>query len=170
MNETSVFIHFVLQPYDFLSLVPVIEGVGGSITDWKGDKLHWPVTSESRPTSINLSSHLASQDYVIVLSDHVYSHSHNEILPLDEHQSCSCQMSRLTRSFITIISIMHIAPFEQQVFYSLHPELLILQVSMWWQQVMPVSTSRPLMHCSGDSLQHRIALYSSSSNLQLLFT
>jgi hypothetical protein len=33
-------------------LVPVIEGAGGSITDWRGDKLHWPVTAESRPTSI----------------------------------------------------------------------------------------------------------------------
>ncbi|KQK03734.1 bifunctional phosphatase IMPL2, chloroplastic isoform X2 [Brachypodium distachyon] len=43
-----------LKPYDFLSLVPVIEGAGGSITDWKGDKLHWPVSSESRPTSFNV--------------------------------------------------------------------------------------------------------------------
>jgi hypothetical protein len=50
-----VLIHFVLQPYDILSLVPVIEGSGGSITDWKGDKLHWSVTSESRPASLNLS-------------------------------------------------------------------------------------------------------------------
>ncbi|KAL6627652.1 hypothetical protein ACP70R_031378 [Stipagrostis hirtigluma subsp. patula] len=43
-----------LKPYDFLSLVPVIEGAGGSITDWKGSKLHWPVSSESRPTSFNV--------------------------------------------------------------------------------------------------------------------
>ncbi|CAM0880833.1 unnamed protein product [Alopecurus aequalis] len=43
-----------LKPYDFLSLVPVIEGAGGSITNWEGDKLHWPVTSESRPTSFNV--------------------------------------------------------------------------------------------------------------------
>uniref|UniRef100_A0ACD5VW04 Uncharacterized protein n=1 Tax=Avena sativa TaxID=4498 RepID=A0ACD5VW04_AVESA len=43
-----------LKPYDFLSLVPVIEGAGGSITDWGGEKLHWPVTSESRPTSFNV--------------------------------------------------------------------------------------------------------------------
>jgi hypothetical protein len=49
-------IHSVVQPYDFLSLVPVIEGAGGSITDWEGNKLHWPVTSESRPTSIILIS------------------------------------------------------------------------------------------------------------------
>jgi len=43
-----------LKPYDFLSLVPVIEGAGGSITDWRGDKLHWSVTAESRPTSFNV--------------------------------------------------------------------------------------------------------------------
>ena len=28
-----------LQPYDYLSLVPVIEGAGGVITDWQGQKL-----------------------------------------------------------------------------------------------------------------------------------
>ncbi|GJN06214.1 hypothetical protein PR202_ga23919 [Eleusine coracana subsp. coracana] len=43
-----------LKPYDFLSLVPVIEGAGGSITDWKGDRLHWSVTPESKPTSFNV--------------------------------------------------------------------------------------------------------------------
>uniref|UniRef100_A0A0E0AGS2 histidinol-phosphatase n=1 Tax=Oryza glumipatula TaxID=40148 RepID=A0A0E0AGS2_9ORYZ len=43
-----------LKPYDFLSLVPVIEGAGGSITDWKGNKLHWPVSAESRPESFNV--------------------------------------------------------------------------------------------------------------------
>ncbi|KAL2612319.1 hypothetical protein R1flu_024011 [Riccia fluitans] len=32
-----------LKPYDFLALVPVIEGAGGSITDWSGNKLRfWP--------------------------------------------------------------------------------------------------------------------------------
>nr|XP_010940121.1 bifunctional phosphatase IMPL2, chloroplastic isoform X2 [Elaeis guineensis] len=41
-----------LKPYDFLSLVPVIEGAGGSITDWKGDKLHWEASPESRPASM----------------------------------------------------------------------------------------------------------------------
>nr|XP_010940123.1 bifunctional phosphatase IMPL2, chloroplastic isoform X4 [Elaeis guineensis] len=43
-----------LKPYDFLSLVPVIEGAGGSITDWKGDKLHWEASPESRPASFNV--------------------------------------------------------------------------------------------------------------------
>ncbi|TKW12714.1 hypothetical protein SEVIR_5G053900v4 [Setaria viridis] len=43
-----------LKPYDFLSLVPIIEGAGGSITDWRGGKLYWPVTADSRPTSFNV--------------------------------------------------------------------------------------------------------------------
>jgi len=43
-----------VQPYDFLALVPVIEGAGGSITDWRGDKLHWPFTAKSQPTSFNV--------------------------------------------------------------------------------------------------------------------
>lgn len=29
-----------LQPYDFLPLVPIIEGAGGVITDWAGQQLH----------------------------------------------------------------------------------------------------------------------------------
>jgi myo-inositol-1(or 4)-monophosphatase len=29
-----------LQPYDYLALVPVIEGAGGVITDWQGRALH----------------------------------------------------------------------------------------------------------------------------------
>lgn len=30
-----------LKPYDYLSLVPVIQGAGGKITDWKGRELRW---------------------------------------------------------------------------------------------------------------------------------
>ncbi|WOL01230.1 hypothetical protein Cni_G09944 [Canna indica] len=43
-----------LKPYDFLSLVPVIEGAGGSITDWEGQKLHWNASPNSHPTSFNV--------------------------------------------------------------------------------------------------------------------
>lgn len=35
-----------LEPYDYLSLVPVVEGAGGVITDWKGDEL--TVNSDGR--------------------------------------------------------------------------------------------------------------------------
>lgn len=30
-----------LKPYDYLALVPIIEGAGGVITDWSGEKLSW---------------------------------------------------------------------------------------------------------------------------------
>ncbi|KAL5705562.1 hypothetical protein ACHQM5_023851 [Ranunculus cassubicifolius] len=43
-----------LKPYDFLSLVPVIQGAGGVITDWNGNQLHWEASSESRPASYNV--------------------------------------------------------------------------------------------------------------------
>ncbi|CAA3002715.1 bifunctional phosphatase IMPL2, chloroplastic [Olea europaea subsp. europaea] len=36
-----------LKPYDFLSLIPVIEGSGGVITDWRGHQLHWEASSNS---------------------------------------------------------------------------------------------------------------------------
>ncbi|CAA6671466.1 unnamed protein product [Spirodela intermedia] len=38
-----------LKPYDFLSLIPVIEGAGGLITDWRGQDLHWEASPESNP-------------------------------------------------------------------------------------------------------------------------
>ncbi|XWS54947.1 hypothetical protein CRYUN_Cryun10bG0133200 [Craigia yunnanensis] len=43
-----------LRPYDFLALIPVIEGAGGVITDWNGRQLDWKASSDSRATSFNL--------------------------------------------------------------------------------------------------------------------
>ncbi|KAL1309007.1 hypothetical protein HN51_051663 [Arachis hypogaea] len=43
-----------LKPYDFLALIPVIEGAGGVITDWKGQKLHWEASPLSTATSFNV--------------------------------------------------------------------------------------------------------------------
>lgn len=43
-----------LKPYDFLSLVPVIEGAGGVITDWKGKQLYWEASSDSHAPSFNV--------------------------------------------------------------------------------------------------------------------
>lgn len=43
-----------LKPYDFLSLIPVIEGAGGIITDWKGHHLYWEASSDSRATGFNV--------------------------------------------------------------------------------------------------------------------
>ncbi|KAF5727197.1 putative myo inositol monophosphatase [Tripterygium wilfordii] len=45
-----------LKPYDFLSLIPVIEGAGGVITDWKGHQLNWEVSADSRATSFNVAA------------------------------------------------------------------------------------------------------------------
>ncbi|KAJ6385950.1 hypothetical protein OIU77_029002 [Salix suchowensis] len=43
-----------LKPYDFLALIPVIEGAGGIITDWKGNHLFWEASPDSRATSFNV--------------------------------------------------------------------------------------------------------------------
>ncbi|KAM5548755.1 bifunctional phosphatase IMPL2, chloroplastic [Rosa sericea] len=43
-----------LKPYDFLSLIPVIEGSGGVITDWKGHQLLWEASANSHATSFNV--------------------------------------------------------------------------------------------------------------------
>ncbi|KAJ4964074.1 hypothetical protein NE237_024013 [Protea cynaroides] len=43
-----------LKPYDFLSLIPIIEGAGGTITDWSGHQFHWEASSDSEVTSFNV--------------------------------------------------------------------------------------------------------------------
>ncbi|XP_039068547.1 bifunctional phosphatase IMPL2, chloroplastic-like [Hibiscus syriacus] len=43
-----------LRPYDFLALIPVIEGAGGVISDWKGNQLHWEASASSQATSFNV--------------------------------------------------------------------------------------------------------------------
>ncbi|KAH9621782.1 hypothetical protein KSS87_016563 [Heliosperma pusillum] len=43
-----------LKPYDFLALIPVIKGAGGSISDWKGKELCWEASPESNPTGFNV--------------------------------------------------------------------------------------------------------------------
>ncbi|ERM98754.1 hypothetical protein AMTR_s00082p00120830 [Amborella trichopoda] len=43
-----------LKPYDFLSLIPVIEGAGGLITDWKGHDLYWEASPDMRVTGYNV--------------------------------------------------------------------------------------------------------------------
>ncbi|KAL0334701.1 UNVERIFIED_CONTAM: Bifunctional phosphatase IMPL2, chloroplastic [Sesamum radiatum] len=43
-----------LKPYDFLSLIPVIEGAGGIITDWKGHQLSWEASSKAQAANFNV--------------------------------------------------------------------------------------------------------------------
>ena len=58
MNEffTTItdFVGGLVQPYDFLSVVPVIEGAGGSITDWRGQA---PLASYCRITAHKCNLH-----------------------------------------------------------------------------------------------------------------
>lgn len=65
---------FCFQPYDFLSLIPVIEGAGGVITDWKGNKLQWNAVPDSQATSM----HYLLWPYHIIVYPHfvlyVYHH------------------------------------------------------------------------------------------------
>ena len=35
-----------LKPYDYMALVPIVEGAGGRITDWKGQPLRWRLGDE----------------------------------------------------------------------------------------------------------------------------
>lgn len=35
-----------LKPYDYMALVPIIEGAGGKITDWRGQPLTWPAGAD----------------------------------------------------------------------------------------------------------------------------
>lgn len=43
-----------LKPYDFLALVPVIAGAGGTITDWSGNPLLWKASSSAFASSFNV--------------------------------------------------------------------------------------------------------------------
>ncbi|KAH7658830.1 inositol-phosphate phosphatase / L-galactose 1-phosphate phosphatase / histidinol-phosphatase protein [Dioscorea alata] len=45
-----------LKPYDFLSLIPVIEGAGGRITNWNGTKLNWEASPDSQVKSFNVAA------------------------------------------------------------------------------------------------------------------
>ena len=39
MGFADLVVEAGLQPYDFMALVPVIEGAGGRLTDWQGQAL-----------------------------------------------------------------------------------------------------------------------------------
>ena len=40
MGFADLVVEASLAPYDFMALVPVIQGAGGMITDWQGQSLH----------------------------------------------------------------------------------------------------------------------------------
>ncbi|MDH5355271.1 MAG: inositol monophosphatase, partial [Gammaproteobacteria bacterium] len=39
-GSVDLVIDFDLKPYDYFSLIPVVEGAGGIITDWQGEPLN----------------------------------------------------------------------------------------------------------------------------------
>ncbi|GAB2219880.1 hypothetical protein Droror1_Dr00007519 [Drosera rotundifolia] len=43
-----------LKPYDFLALIPVIQGSGGIITDWNGNELYWDASPDTPASSFNV--------------------------------------------------------------------------------------------------------------------
>ncbi|XP_054777613.1 bifunctional phosphatase IMPL2, chloroplastic-like isoform X4 [Prosopis cineraria] len=53
-DAEKAFIRVRNKPYDFLALIPVIEGAGGVITDWKGGELHWEASPTSSARSFNV--------------------------------------------------------------------------------------------------------------------
>lgn len=91
-----------LQPYDFLALIPVIEGAGGLITDWRGDQLYWEASSDSRPTStsafiiiIMLFSLLESSLVWVNFMNLVPISDLYKFLTICLHPSCFVSLSRL---------------------------------------------------------------------------
>ncbi|KAL4459043.1 hypothetical protein ABPG75_013908 [Micractinium tetrahymenae] len=40
-----------LKPYDYMALVPIIQGAGGVVTDWRGQPLLWAVDSQGDVTA-----------------------------------------------------------------------------------------------------------------------
>lgn len=53
-----------LKPYDFCALVPVIEGAGGTVTDWRGERL----TTASRGTIVAAGDAARHAEAVALLS------------------------------------------------------------------------------------------------------
>jgi inositol-phosphate phosphatase/L-galactose 1-phosphate phosphatase/histidinol-phosphatase len=49
-----------LQPYDWAALVPIIEGAGGIVTDWRGERLQLTTTSSRVLAAGDLSLHAAA--------------------------------------------------------------------------------------------------------------
>lgn len=46
-GHTDLVVEADLKPYDYMALVPVVEGAGGKITDWRGKALRWTAASAS---------------------------------------------------------------------------------------------------------------------------
>ncbi|KAK9803105.1 hypothetical protein WJX73_003979 [Symbiochloris irregularis] len=83
LGLADLVIEATMQPYDYLALVPVIEGAGGVISDWQGKPLHWPISSVGEYSSMQMPGEcIAAGDEVI----------HQKALALLKHE---CKASPL---------------------------------------------------------------------------
>lgn len=65
-GEVHLIIESGLKPYDFLPLLPIIQGAGGIITDWQGN----PLTLESNGDVIAASSKTLHSHAIALLNEH----------------------------------------------------------------------------------------------------
>ena len=63
-GEVDLVIDFDLKPYDYFSLIPVVEGAGGVITDWQGQTL----TMESRGDVISAATPALHQQAMTLIN------------------------------------------------------------------------------------------------------
>lgn len=63
-GEVDLVIDFDLKPYDYFSLIPVVEGAGGVITDWQGQAL----TMESRGDVISAATPALHQQAMTLIN------------------------------------------------------------------------------------------------------
>ncbi|OIT27173.1 PREDICTED: bifunctional phosphatase IMPL2, chloroplastic-like [Nicotiana attenuata] len=68
----DVVVDCALDPYDFLALVPVVEGAGGIVTDWEGRELLWDASTRCRKVGLRLWL-LLEKPYINVLFHIVYA-------------------------------------------------------------------------------------------------
>ena len=52
-----------LMPYDFMALVPIVEGAGGTITDWNGDALRIQLDGRAQDMYDNLKMLTQARDF-----------------------------------------------------------------------------------------------------------
>ncbi len=63
-GEVDLVIDFDLKPYDYFSLIPVVEGAGGVITDWQGQTL----TMQSRGDVISAATPALHQQAMALIN------------------------------------------------------------------------------------------------------
>jgi len=63
-GQVDLVIDYDLKPYDYFSLIPLVEGAGGLITDWRGDRL----TMQSKGDVVSAATAKLHQEALRILS------------------------------------------------------------------------------------------------------